>query len=288
MGTVRASCILAAFLFITILGIPVQWLNVKLGLWGKRGFPYRYHRLFCRLMGARIRVKGTRLKGGVLMAANHTGWLDIPILSAAAPVSFVAKREVNTWPFFGTLARLQRTVFISRDERSKAAEDRDQIRKRLLQGDALVIFPEGTSDDGNRVLPFKSSLFGAAEISLGEDANGKPRYAPVQPVSIAYVGLHGMPMGREDRPFFAWYGDMELVPHLWESFKTGPVDVVVEFHPPLSVEAAGDRKKLAALAEAAVRAGVVRALTGFDLAPPHPDEALQEELDGVDQEEAAE
>jgi len=288
MGTARASCILAAFLFITILGIPVQWLNVKLGLWGKRGFPYRYHRLFCRLMGARIRVKGTRLKGGVLMAANHTGWLDIPILSAAAPVSFVAKREVNTWPFFGTLARLQRTVFISRDERSKAAEDRDQIRKRLLQGDALVIFPEGTSDDGNRVLPFKSSLFGAAEISLGEDANGKPRYAPVQPVSIAYVGLHGMPMGREDRPFFAWYGDMELVPHLWESFKMGPVDVVVEFHPPLSVEAAGDRKKLAALAEAAVRAGVVRALTGFDLAPPHPDEALQEELDGVDQEEAAE
>jgi lyso-ornithine lipid O-acyltransferase len=288
MGTVRAGCILAAFLFITILGIPVQWLNVKLGLWGKRGFPYRYHRLFCRLMGARIRVKGTRLKGGVLMAANHTGWLDIPILSAAAPVSFVAKREVNTWPFFGTLARLQRTVFISRDERSKAAEDRDQIRKRLLEGDALVIFPEGTSDDGNRVLPFKSSLFGAAEISLGEDANGKPRYAPVQPVSIAYVGLHGMPMGREDRPFFAWYGDMELVPHLWESFKTGPVDVVVEFHPPLSVEAAGDRKKLAALAEAAVRAGVVRALTGFDLAPPHPDEALQEELDGVDQEEAAE
>jgi len=287
MGSVRAGCILAAFLFITVLGIPVQWLNVKLGLPGKRGFPYRYHRLFCRLMGARIRVKGTRVKGGVLMAANHTGWLDIPILSAAAPVSFVAKREVNTWPFFSLLARLQRTVFISRDERSKAAEDRDQIRQRLLQGDSLVIFPEGTSNDGNRVLPFKSSLFGAAEIALGEDAAGNKRYAPVQPVSVAYVGLHGMPMGREDRPFFAWYGDMELVPHLWEAFATGPLDVVVEFHPPLSVEAVGDRKRMAALAEAAVRAGVVRALTGFDLAPPHHDDALQEELDGVEEEEAA-
>ena len=285
MGTVRAGCILAAFLTITILGIPIQWLNVKLGLWGKRGFPHRYHRLFCRIMGTRIRVKGARVKGGVLMAANHTGWLDIPTLSAAAPVSFVAKREVNTWPFFSLLARLQRTVFISRDDRTKAAVDRDQIRDRLLQGDALVIFPEGTSNDGNRVLPFKSSLFGAAEIALGEDTSGKKRFVPVQPVSIAYVGLHGMPMDREDRPFFAWYGDMELVPHLWEAFKTGPIDVVIEFHPPLTMDAVGDRKRMAALCEAAVRAGVVRALTGFDLAPPHPDESLLEELDGVEKEE---
>ena len=286
MGTVRASLILAAFMVITILGIPVQWMNVKFNLWGKRGFPYRYHRLFCRLMGARIQVKGARLKGGVLMAANHTGWLDIPTLSAAAPVSFVAKREVNTWPFFSLLARLQRTVFISRDDRTKAAEDRDQIRSRLIKGDALVIFPEGTSNDGNRVLPFKSSLFGAAEIPIGVDEHGNNRYPPVQPVSIAYVGLNGMPMEREDRPFFAWYGDMELVPHLWESFQMGPVDVVIEFHPPLSIDVVGDRKRMAALAEAAVRAGVVRALTGFDLAPPHPDEALQEELDGVEAEEA--
>src|ERR1700741_1586312 len=119
MGTLRASCILAAFLTITILGIPIQWLNVKLRLPGRRGFPHRYHRLFCRIMGAHIQIKGTRVKGGVLFAANHTGWLDIPTLSAAAPISFVAKREVNTWPFFSLLARLQRTVFISRDDRTK-------------------------------------------------------------------------------------------------------------------------------------------------------------------------
>jgi lyso-ornithine lipid O-acyltransferase len=97
---------------------------------------------------------------------------------------------------------------------------------------------------------------------------------PVQPVSVAYVGVHGIPMGRENRPLFAWYGDMELAPHLWEAFVTGPVDAVVEFHAPLSMDAAGGRKALAARAEAIVRAGLTRALAGETPAiPPSPPES---------------
>lgn len=107
-----------------------------------------------------------------------------------------------------------------------------------------MIFPEGTSSDGNRVLPFRSALLSAAELEIGGG-----RHAPVQPVSIAYTGLHGVPMGRENRPLFAWYGDMELVPHLWEAFRTGPIDVVVELHKPLTIDEAGGRKELAAAAE---------------------------------------
>jgi 1-acyl-sn-glycerol-3-phosphate acyltransferase len=211
----------------------------------------------------------------VLLTANHTGWIDIPVLSAVAPVSFVAKQEVNRWPFFGTLARLQRTVFVRR-ERSKALEDRDNIRRRLSDGDALVLFPEGTSGDGNRVLPFKSSLLSAAELAVGEGAHGAVRHAPVQPVSVTYVGLHGVPMGRENRPLIAWYGDMDLVSHLWEALGAGPVDVVVELHPPLTIDETGGRKELAAAAEAAVRGGVVRALSGANSAAavPHRDDEL--------------
>jgi 1-acyl-sn-glycerol-3-phosphate acyltransferase len=103
---------------------------------------------------------------------------------------------------------------------------------------------------------------GAAEATIGTDAAGKPIYVPVQPVSVAYVGLYGMPMGRENRPLFAWYGDMDLVPHLVEAVMTGPIDVVVEFHQPLTVDQAGGRKKLAALTEAIVRDGQTRALRG--------------------------
>jgi 1-acyl-sn-glycerol-3-phosphate acyltransferase len=287
MASLRAFCILFVFVAVTLPGIPLQWLAVKLNLPAARTFPRLYHRFVCRLFGIRVAVTGAPLHGGGLMAANHTGWLDIPILSALAPVSFVAKSEVGRWPFFGTLARLQRTIFVRR-ERAKAAEDRDNIKKRLIEGDTLVIFPEGTSSDGNRVLSFRSALLSAAELSLGEDADRHAVHALVQPVSVAYVGLHGMPMGRETRPFFAWYGDMELVPHLWEALKTGPIEVIVEFHAPLTIDQAAGRKALAARCEAEVRAGLVRALAGSDVAaePPHRDEALLEALSEAEDETA--
>ncbi|HWX89899.1 MAG TPA: hypothetical protein VNY75_06310, partial [Rhizomicrobium sp.] len=97
---------------------------------------------------------------------------------------------------------------------------------------------------------------GAAEARL---AGGQ--HVQVQPVSTAFTGLHGLPMGRENRPLFAWYGDMEMVPHLWEALLAGPLDVVVQFHEPLSLDAM-DRKTLAARAEEIVRTGQAQALAG--------------------------
>jgi 1-acyl-sn-glycerol-3-phosphate acyltransferase len=213
--------------------------------------------MLARLAGMRIHVVGRPVTGeGVLLVANHTSWLDIIIFSAVMPLSFVAKAEIARWPFFGTLARLQRTVFVERARRSATGEVRDAIRDRLLAGDALVLFPEGTSHDGNRVLPFKSALLGGAEATLADG-----RHVKVQPVSTAFAGRHGIPMGRENRPFFAWYGDMELVPHLWEALLAGPLDVVVQFHPPLSLDTM-NRKELAARAEAVVRRGQALGLAG--------------------------
>jgi 1-acyl-sn-glycerol-3-phosphate acyltransferase len=154
------------------------------------------------------------------------------------------------------LARLQRTVFVERERRAATGEVRDTIRDRLLAGDALLLFPEGTSHDGNRVLPFKSALLGAAEARLANGAHVK-----VQPVSAAFTCLHGMPMGRENRPLFAWYGDMEMVPHLWEAILAGPLDVVVQFHEPLSLDEM-NRKALAAQARKTVQTGLSQALAG--------------------------
>ncbi len=251
MPTFRAGVILAVFLVVTLILIPVQWLGVTLGLPYRKTLPHTYHRFVARLFGIRIRVIGAPAPG-MLLLANHTSWLDIVIFSAVAPLSFVAKAEVGSWPFFGTLARLQRTVFVERARRSETAATRDVIRERLMAGDTLVLFPEGTSSDGNKVLPFKSALLSAAESDSG--------HVTGQPVSTAYTGIHGIPMGRENRPLFAWYGDMDLVPHLWEALKAGPLDVVMEFHPPLAV---ADRKELAKAAEMQVRLGHVRALAGL-------------------------
>ena len=205
MARLRAALLVAIFVLFTLPLMPVQWLLLKLRSPAARTFPNWYHRHVAALFGIHITVIGKPVTGeGVLLVGNHTSWADIIIFSAVTPLSFVAKAEVAQWPFFGTLARLQRTVFVERHRRSATGETRDQIRERLLAGDALLLFPEGTSHDGNAVLPFKSALLGAAEAEL----NG--HHVKVQPVSTAYTGR---PMacrwGGKDRPFFAWYGDME-------------------------------------------------------------------------------
>jgi 1-acyl-sn-glycerol-3-phosphate acyltransferase len=263
MQTLRAWAIVVVFLAVTLVLIPYQSFNLRFGRRAARTFPNRYHRFMAKLFGIRITTIGkSALDQGVLIVANHTSWLDIIIFSAIGKVSFVAKSEVATWPLFSTLAKLQRTVFVERARRSATGEARDQIRDRLLAGDTLVLFPEGTSNDGNAVLPFKSALMGAVEARI-DDGKGGQRAVPVQPISTAYVGLHGIPMGRENRPLYAWYGDMELVPHLWEALKTGPIEVIVEFHKPITVDEAGGRKQLAVLTEATIRRAQARALAGL-------------------------
>jgi len=268
MPTLRAIAVLVIFVLSTLLLVPLQYVSTRLKLKLRRAIPNKFNRYLCALFGIRITVIGKPIQDrGVLMVANHTGYFDILIMAATARVSFVAKSEVAGWPFFGMMSRLQESIFVERARRSRAGVARDELRERLRAGDALVLFPEGTSTDGNRVIAFKSALMGSVEAELGTDASGHMRYVPVQPVSISYVGVHGMPMGREDRPLFAWYGDMELLPHLWEALQAGPLDVVVEFHPPLSVDKSGNRKKIAALAEATVRRGQRLALAGMRSAP---------------------
>lgn len=285
MAQIRAASLLFVFLVVTLIAIPWQASALRFHLKRRKTFPQRYHRFLCGMFGIRVVTIGEPAKAeGLLMVANHTSYFDILVLSTAAQVSFVARADVVNWPLFGTLAKLQETVFVERTKRTQTGEARDQIRERLLAGDTLVLFPEGTSSDGNCVLPFKSALMGAVEAEIGKDDKGLSRHVPVQPVSVSYVGLHGLPMGRENRPLFAWYGDMELVPHLWEALVAGPIDVVIEFHPPMTIDSAGSRKALAQAAEEIVRRGQIRALTGVGLGEtsqslpqrPRPEDGLAE------------
>lgn len=268
MERLRAGWLLAGFILSALLLIPVQGVALKFGWPLARTLPNRYHRFLCKLIGIRVTRRGEPYAGGAcLIAANHTSWLDIPVLASLEPCSFVAKSEVNGWPFFGTLARLQQTVFVERERRTKTAASRNEIHARIAGGDRLVLFPEGTSSDGNHVLPFKSALMSVAQLAIVSGEEDREDDLVVQPLSVAYVGLHGMPMGRLFRPFFAWYGDMELFPHLWEAFSLGPIDVVVEYHKPVTIREIGNRKALAAYCENRCREGVIRALAGYGPTP---------------------
>jgi 1-acyl-sn-glycerol-3-phosphate acyltransferase len=263
MATARAATLLAGFILSALLLMPVQWLGLKFGFSYARLLPNRYHRFLCRLIGIKVIARGTPYDAGAcLVAANHTSWLDIPIVASLTPCSFVAKSEVAGWPFFGTLAKLQQTVFVERERRTRTAHSRNEIHARIASGDRLVLFPEGTSSDGNRVLSFKSALMSVAQLTIVNGEEDREDDLVVQPVSVAYTGLYGMPMSRYHRPFFARYGDMELFPHLWEAFKTGPIEVTVEYHRPVTIREIGNRKALAAYCEACCRRGVAEALIG--------------------------
>jgi 1-acyl-sn-glycerol-3-phosphate acyltransferase len=200
-----------------------------------------------------------------LFISNHSSYLDIPVLGSLLPTSFVAKNEVGGWPLFGLLARLQRTVFVDRNARHRADEQRDSIAGRLQAGDKLVLFPEGTSSDGNRTLPFKTALFAVAATQV----DGKP--LTLQPVSVTATHLDGLPLGHAWRALYAWYGDMELPPHLWQLARLGGrIRVLVEFHPPVSLADFSSRKALADHCWRTVAAGVERAVKGRDEQPRVP------------------
>jgi lyso-ornithine lipid O-acyltransferase len=255
---------LALYLAWTVSLMPVQGLGLALRRPWSRTLPAFYHRGCCRILGFRVRVIGApTAERPVLFASNHVSYTDIMILGALIAGSFIAKTEVAGWPFFGWLAKLQRTVFIDRRVRSTVFQ-RDAITERLAAGEALILFPEGTSGDGTLVLPFKSALFGAAE---------KPQEtAPiaVQPVSIAYTRLDGIPMGRLLRPFFAWYGSAVLAPHLWTMVGLGAVEVVVEFHPPTFLADCGSRKALSRYCHGRIAGGMASALAGRPQPMPEP------------------
>lgn len=260
----RGAAVLSAFLALTLPLMPVQALLLRLSTPAARRFPHWYHRQVCRLLGIRLHIRGEVLKDRpVLLIANHTSWLDIPVLSAVAPVSFVAKKEVDSWPFVRWLARLQRSVFVDRTRRVTVGSTASEMSERLKAGDVLVLFAEGTSSDGNRVLPFKTSLFAAAKPgrtqSVATDGDGG--VGPVvQTLTFAYTHVHGVPVSRADRSMIGWYGDMAMGGHAWALLKAGPLDVHVVIGPPKPLESFADRKQLASLAEAEIRATLAELL----------------------------
>jgi len=165
---IRAIFVLLAFAILTLVLLPFQLIGIAFRLPLQRGIPFIFHRVLCALIGVRIREIGQRSTDfPLLILSNHASWLDIVVITSLTPVVFVAKKEVAGWPIFGWLAKLQRTVFIDRERRHRTGAATQEIAERLIGGDAVVLFAEGTSSDGNRILPFRSALIGAVHHAIG-------------------------------------------------------------------------------------------------------------------------
>jgi lyso-ornithine lipid O-acyltransferase len=222
----------------TLLSMPIQAICLILPGRPKVAFARLYWSMVSRLLGVRVRVVGTlaSVAGGrpVVFVANHSSWLDIPVLGGRLDACFVSKDEVGRWPFIATIARLGRTVFVSR-QRGATGRERDVMRARLDAGDNLLLFPEGTSSDGSRVLPFRSSFFAVAD---------RPNPPLIQPVSVVYDRLGGLPTGRASRPVFAWYGDMELAMHFWRLAQQSGLRATILLHAAVDPSRFANRKAL--------------------------------------------
>lgn len=196
------------------------------------------------LCGLRLELRGQAMAGQGALVANHSSWIDIFTLLAAGGVYLVSKAEVRTWPLVGTFSVLVRPVFIER-KRSEAARQTGQLAARLRAGERLAFFPEGTSTDGLRVLPFKSTLFAVFTEIEGQR---------IQPVTLSYLAPAHLPA-----EFYGWWGDMGLGAHISAVMALGAGGkVVVNYHDPLEAGPGSDRKALAQAAETAVRAGLIK------------------------------
>ncbi len=227
----------------TLIGLPIQLVLLKTTARAWRVLPQAFFKLLALGLGLRTTVYGQPATGPALLVSNHVSWLDIIAIASLVPVRFVAKSEVARYPLVGLFAGLQKTIFVDRNRKADAGRASDAIRDALAAGDSVLLFPEGTSDLGTHVLPFKSALLGAAENAL------------LQPMAIAYTAISNLPLSRQARLRIAWIGDMGVGDSLLPILAAGPKTVAIAFGPPLS--ARGGRKVLAREAESAVRGMLV-------------------------------
>jgi len=234
-GRTRAA--IGAATAVTVL-VPIELLTRRMRPGGWPQLTLMFHKVLTRSLGIHTIVHGAPVRrGGVLFVANHISYLDIPVLGSQIRAAFVAKSEVAGWGLVGWFATLARTLYIERERRTRTGEQRNMIAERLAAGADVILFPEGTNSDGVTVMPFKSALFAVVE---GSAAAG----FLIQPVTIAYTRVGGMPVTRGHLPDIAWVGDTELAPHALAFMGLGPIRAEIAFHPAVRASDFADRKAL--------------------------------------------
>lgn len=222
--------------------------------------PRLHHKILCKIIGIQVEVKGDISQiSPTLFVSNHLSYLDIPLLGSLIKGSFVSKKEVRSWPVIGFLSTLQNTVYVKR-ERKNAGAHSNILVDRVQEGDSLIVFPEGTSGYGNKVLPFKSSLFSIASQKVKYE--GKDNFLKIQPVSICFAKLNGEIVSYSDRQYYSWVGDEELFPHLPRFFGFGKKKMIVEFHPVISMDQFENRKDIARYCQEVIAEGVSNKISG--------------------------
>jgi 1-acyl-sn-glycerol-3-phosphate acyltransferase len=254
------SGLIAAALFLLIFGSARRFAQAS-GWRVGRTLPVAFHRLLCFTVDVRIRRRGTpSLAVRRLIVANHVSWLDIVLLGAIEPMTFLAKKEVGASFLGRQAAMLHGVVFVDRQRKRSIPRANADMVRAMRSSEPVLLFAEATTGDGNRLLRFRSSHFEA--IRQAQDGSSGSGDSVVQPVFLHYSGIAGLPIARMDRPIVAWYGDMTFLSHLWRLLRAGGVICEVFYGDPIPVPASANRKALARATERAVRKLAESARTG--------------------------
>ena len=257
-AALRILWVLTILIVTTFVLLPFHLVALVYKDQVSRVTPRIWHLIARWALGIKIKYRGKISKQRPLMlVANHSSWLDIVTLGSSAAVVFIAKSEVRDWPILGTLAKLQHTIFIDRNRRLSTGDQVSAIADRMKNGDIVVLFPEGTTSDGNFLMPFKSALFGAVQRAQIELPNHE---LIIQPVSVAYVSAHGIPLGRGGRDLAAWPGDVGLLPHLYHVLVEGSLGVEITYGEPIVFDDGMKRSEIAKMSENAIRESLYRSL----------------------------
>lgn len=241
---------LLCFVRIIWIAIPLLLLLPLHLIWHLLKLPSPWAMLFLRIaaraLGAKVTVFGKPLRKDVFFVANHLSWHDVPILAGITGTAFVAQDGVRDWPVIGWLAKLNRTIFISRAEKNNVAQQIAELRDAIAENWSVTLFPEGTTSDGRGLLPFKQSLFATLAPP--------PKPMMVQPVLLDF--------GRAG-PDIAWLGEETGWESAWRAFtRPGSYDVGVHFLEPYNPGKLADRKVVCALARSRL-ADALSAKLGF-------------------------
>ena len=226
-----------------------------------------------KIMSIRVGQNGVSkiTDDSVMYVSNHTSYLDILVLGSKMSVRFTPKIEISKWPIINFLVKMSLPVYIKRDV-SKSLEQKNTIKEIVRGGDSVVLFPESTTNDGSKVLPFKSALFSVLEpdksevkklenkakssmSSMSSEVASDDRIA-VQPISIVYTHINGEPANPKNLDKVAWYGDMKFLPHFWNLLRARGARVKLMYHSGQYYENFGSRKALSKYCEEVITKGV--------------------------------
>lgn len=222
--------------------VPLWWSR-KPGSPSARRLERRFFEHVRNGFGVSIEVRGElAVADGTLFVANHISWADIVVLGSLLDAHFVSKAEVAGWPLIGPLARRQGPVFVDRERRRHVSGQADAIRERLAAGGSVILFPEGTTADGRELLPFRTSLFAAADAARR-----------IQPIALTYAAPDGGPLPLDRLAEIAWVGDQALLPNA-RALARAASRAIIRPAPPIDPRDFPDRKAIADHVRAAIRA----------------------------------